>query len=433
MSTLYVTEPPTDGKVLLHTPKGEIEIELWSKEAPKACRNFVALALEGYYDQCVWHRIVPGFIIQTGDPTGTGHGGESFYGAPFENERHQRLRFHRRGLVAMANTGEHNTNESQFFITLDATPELQNKYTIFGCVGGSTIYNVLSLADVELSATEPDRPVYPPKLLRAEVIHHPFTDLVPRITPAERQAQQEARALAAQRQGTMERQRKRPKKNTTLLSFGDEEDAPLVTEKKPMSSHDLLHDKRLSRASMLSSKPAAKPQPPPRLEPAPEPAPEPEPTSSPEPAPEPTAQPSHELTAPRPPTSSAPAPSSVSSLAALLQAYKKDRGHEHDTLSRLDAFQKRMRSEAPAPQRHARSREAESEDEQDMREYGDDEDDDADWRSHTFQSDSRPLQGNDPLSVHDYQVVDPRAFKGSLPASLSSHRERQTHEEARAP
>ena len=425
MSTLYVTEPPTDGKVLLHTPKGEIEIELWSKEAPKACRNFVALALEGYYDQCVWHRIVPGFIIQTGDPTGTGHGGESFYGAPFENERHQRLRFHRRGLVAMANTGEHNTNESQFFITLDATPELQNKYTIFGCVGGSTIYNVLSLADVEISATEPDRPVYPPKLLRAEVIHHPFTDLVPRITPAERQAQQEARALAAQRQGAMERQRKRPKKNTTLLSFGDEEDAPLVTEKKPMSSHDLLHDKRLSRATMLSSKPAAKPQPPPRLEPAPEP----EPT----PSPEPTAQPSPELTAPRPPTSSAPAPSSVSSLAALLQAYKKDRGHEHDTLSRLDAFQKRMRSEAPAPQRHARSREAASGDEQDMREYGDDEDDDADWRSHTFQSDGRPLQGNDPLSVHDYQVVDPRAFKGSLPASLSSHRERQTHEKARAP
>ena len=92
-----------------------------------------------------------------------------------------------------------------------------------------------------------------------------------------------------------------------------------------------------------------------------------------------------------------------------------------------------MRSEAPAPQRHEREREAESEDEQDMREYGDDEDDDADWRSHTFQSDGRPLQGNDPLSVHDYQVVDPRASRGSLPASLSSHRERQPHEKARAP
>lgn len=124
MSTLYVTEPPTDGKVVLHTAKGEIEIELWSKEAPKACRNFVALALEGYFDDCVWHRVVPGFIIQTGDPSGTGEGGmctalmtgESFYGAPFPNELHQRLRFTRRGLVAMANTGEKNSNDSQFFV-----------------------------------------------------------------------------------------------------------------------------------------------------------------------------------------------------------------------------------------------------------------------------------------------------------------------------
>lgn len=435
MSTLYVTEPPTDGKVLLHTPKGEIEIELWSKEAPKACRNFVALALEGYYDHCVWHRIVPGFIIQTGDPTGTGHGGESFYGAPFENERHQRLRFHRRGLVAMANTGENNTNESQFFITLDATPELQNKYTIFGCVGGSTIYNVLSLADVEMSSTEPDRPVYPPKLLRAEVIHHPFKDLVPRITPAERQAQQEARTLAAQRQGTIERQRKRPKKNTTLLSFGDDEDVPLVIEKKPMSSHDLLHDKRLSKEAMPQGHPASKQPPASKPEPTPEqpPAPQPEPTSEQPPAPQLEPTPKLEPEEPRRQAPPAPSPSSVSSLAALLQAYKKDRGHEHDTLSRLDAFQKRMRSEAPAPPRHAHSHEVEDEDEQDMREYGDDEDDDADWRSHTFQSDGMPLQGNDTLSAHDYQVVDPRDTKTSSAASLNTHRGVQSREHVRTP
>lgn len=134
MSSLYVTEPPTDGKVILHTAKGEIEIELWSKEAPKACRNFVALALEGYYDSCVWHRIVPNFIIQTGDPSSTGHGGESFFGAPFENEIHQRLRFNRRGLVAMANAGEKCTNESQFFVsfrTWDLTQHLDyaRRYT----------------------------------------------------------------------------------------------------------------------------------------------------------------------------------------------------------------------------------------------------------------------------------------------------------------
>lgn len=116
MSTLYVTEPPTDGKVILHTSKGEIEVELWAKEAPKAVRNLLTLALEGYYDACVWHRIVPGFCIQTGDPTGTGHGGESIYGSPFADEFHQRLRFNRRGLVAMANAGEANTNDSQFFV-----------------------------------------------------------------------------------------------------------------------------------------------------------------------------------------------------------------------------------------------------------------------------------------------------------------------------
>ena len=64
MSTLYVTEPPTDGKVLLHTPKGEIEIELWSKEAPKACRNFVALALEGYYDPVSYtHLTLPTILL----------------------------------------------------------------------------------------------------------------------------------------------------------------------------------------------------------------------------------------------------------------------------------------------------------------------------------------------------------------------------------
>jgi cyclophilin family peptidyl-prolyl cis-trans isomerase len=70
--------------VILNTTVGEIEIELWSKEAPKACRNFVQLCLEGYYDGTIFHRIVKDFIAQGGDPTGTGEGGESIYGAPFK-------------------------------------------------------------------------------------------------------------------------------------------------------------------------------------------------------------------------------------------------------------------------------------------------------------------------------------------------------------
>lgn len=74
MSTIYVLEPPTRGKVVLETTHGPLDIELWPKEAPKAVRNFVQLCLEGYYDQTIFHRIIKGFLIQGGDPTGTGTG-----------------------------------------------------------------------------------------------------------------------------------------------------------------------------------------------------------------------------------------------------------------------------------------------------------------------------------------------------------------------
>ncbi|KAJ2325226.1 Peptidyl-prolyl isomerase cwc27, partial [Coemansia sp. RSA 2673] len=74
MSNIYVSEPPTCGKVVLDTTAGEIDIELWSKQAPKACRNFIQLCLEGLYDNTIFHRVVPGWIVQGGDPTGTGEG-----------------------------------------------------------------------------------------------------------------------------------------------------------------------------------------------------------------------------------------------------------------------------------------------------------------------------------------------------------------------
>ncbi|KAB7494501.1 Peptidyl-prolyl cis-trans isomerase CWC27-like protein [Armadillidium nasatum] len=141
MSNIYIQEPPTEGKILLTTSAGDIDIELWSKEAPKACRNFVQLCLEGYYNDTIFHRVVPKFIVQGGDPTGTGTGGESIYDGPFKDEFHSRLRFVRRGLVAMANAGP-NDNGSQFFFTLGPCPELQNKHTIFGKIAGDTIYNL---------------------------------------------------------------------------------------------------------------------------------------------------------------------------------------------------------------------------------------------------------------------------------------------------
>lgn len=261
MSNIYVTEPPTSGKIVLVTSKGDIEIELWAKECPLACRNIIALALEGYYDNQIWHRIVPGFCIQTGDPTGTGTGGESFYGGPFKDEVHQRLKFNRRGLVAMANPGELNMNESQFFVTLDACPELQNKHTLFGRISGPTIYNLLALTEVEMSESEPDRPLYPPKLVTIKVVENPFDDIVPRITREEKLAQEankrKARAEAAKRP------KEKVKKNTGLLSFGEAEEAEESSRfKGPISSHDLLkNDKRLRKEAAQSSSSIRPPSP----------------------------------------------------------------------------------------------------------------------------------------------------------------------------
>lgn len=74
MSSIYVSEPPTKGKVILHTNYGPLDIELWPKEAPKAVRNFVQLCVDGYYDGTIFHRIIKSFMVQGGDPTGTGTG-----------------------------------------------------------------------------------------------------------------------------------------------------------------------------------------------------------------------------------------------------------------------------------------------------------------------------------------------------------------------
>lgn len=156
---------------------GDIDIELWCREAPKACRNFIQLCLEGYYNGTIFHRLVKGFIVQGGDPEGDGTGGESIYGAPFKDEFHSRLRFVRRGLVAMANSGR-DDNASQFFFTLGETMELQNKHTIFGKVTGDTIYNMLKIEEGEVDQNE--RPFYPHKIIKTEVLLNPYDDIVPR-------------------------------------------------------------------------------------------------------------------------------------------------------------------------------------------------------------------------------------------------------------
>ena len=118
---------------VIKTNMGTIELELFPKEAPKAVENFTKLANKGYYDGVTFHRVIENFMIQGGDPTGTGRGGESIWGKPFEDEFSPDLKFDKPGILAMANAGP-NTNGSQFFITLVPTPWLNNHHTIFGKV-----------------------------------------------------------------------------------------------------------------------------------------------------------------------------------------------------------------------------------------------------------------------------------------------------------
>ncbi|KAJ1259936.1 hypothetical protein BS78_10G194100 [Paspalum vaginatum] len=238
MSSVYVLEPPTKGKVVVQTTAGPLDIELWPKEAPKAARNFVQLCLEGYYDGTLFHRVIKNFLVQGGDPTGSGTGGESIYGAPFADEFHSRLRFNHRGLVACANAGTPHSNGSQFFITLDRCDWLDKKNTIFGKVTGDSIFNLLALADVETD--KDDRPVYPQKILSVEVLWDPFEDIVPRqLKKPESVAKADAEV----------KPKKKAVKQLNVLSFGDEveeeeNEAASSVQTKIKSIHDVLDDPR---------------------------------------------------------------------------------------------------------------------------------------------------------------------------------------------
>ena len=138
----------------LKTNKGTIVIELFSKESPITVNNFVFLARDGFYDGVIFHRIIKTFMIQGGDPTGTGVGGPGY---KFEDEIVPSLTFDRRGLLAMANSGP-NSNGSQFFITLVPTPHLNGRHTIFGrVIEGEDVLDAISQVPVDPR----DKPIDP--------------------------------------------------------------------------------------------------------------------------------------------------------------------------------------------------------------------------------------------------------------------------------
>jgi cyclophilin family peptidyl-prolyl cis-trans isomerase len=128
---------------VINTNMGKIEIELFEDKTPKTVINFVGLAEKGYYNGIIFHRVIADFMIQGGDPTGTGRGGNSLWGAPFADEIVPSLKHEEPGVLSMANAGP-NTNGSQFFITVVPTPWLDGKHTVFGKVinGMNVVYDI---------------------------------------------------------------------------------------------------------------------------------------------------------------------------------------------------------------------------------------------------------------------------------------------------
>ncbi|GAA5949198.1 hypothetical protein JCM10213_008240 [Rhodosporidiobolus nylandii] len=176
-----VRERGEKGYVRLRTSAGELNFELFADRAPRTCYNFLRLASEGRYQNIKFHRLIPGFMLQGGDPTGTGRGGESIWGKPFEDEHSVRNahKHDQRGMLSMANSGP-NTNGSQFFITFrEKCPHLDGKHTVFGrLVGGHDVLTKLERTPIDAT----DRPLKPVTLLDVEVFGDPFEEYKKRLS-----------------------------------------------------------------------------------------------------------------------------------------------------------------------------------------------------------------------------------------------------------
>eukprot|EP01038_Epipyxis_sp_PR26KG_P013453 gene13453-18043_t len=154
-------------EVIFNTSFGDITIKLFASECPRTVENFTTHVKNGYYDNLIFHRVIKGFMIQTGDPLGDGTGGESIWGKEFEDEFVKTLRHDRPFTLSMANAGP-NTNGSQFFITTAPTPWLDNKHTVFGRVTKG--YEVISKIE-GLKVNKYDKPYDEVKIIKAECLN----------------------------------------------------------------------------------------------------------------------------------------------------------------------------------------------------------------------------------------------------------------------
>lgn len=165
--------PKKKGYIQLHTTHGDLNIELHCDITPRACENFITLCERGYYNGVAFHRNIRNFMIQGGDPTGTGKGGESIWGKPFKDEVHSKLLHSGRGVVSMANSGPH-TNGSQFFILYKSATHLNFKHTVFGMVVGGL--PTLSTTE-KVPVDDDDRPLEEIKIISVEVYVNPYAEL----------------------------------------------------------------------------------------------------------------------------------------------------------------------------------------------------------------------------------------------------------------
>lgn len=151
----------------ISTNMGDIVLQLFPDKAPKTVENFVGLATEGYYNGVIFHRVIDDFMIQGGDPTGTGSGGESFFGGTFEDEFNNDLKHSEPGILSMANAGP-NTNGSQFFITTVETPHLNGRHTIFGYVKDKKSFAIVKKLE-NVPTGYMDKPKQEQKIIKAYI------------------------------------------------------------------------------------------------------------------------------------------------------------------------------------------------------------------------------------------------------------------------
>ncbi|KNC51945.1 uncharacterized protein AMSG_08189 [Thecamonas trahens ATCC 50062] len=211
-------EPATSGKMVVHTSKGDVEVELWAREARENVRNVLSLAAGGAYDGCGFFRIDKESGVVVGDPTDSGTGGfsinydpESGSDSGIGHEFHKRIKFAKRGIVACMASPD-NRNRSQLLITLAPLPDLDGKATIIGKVVNRSLFTIMAMTEMLINEVS-FRPEVLPTITSIDITVNPFLDLVP--------ATHVAAAIAKLRAPKRKRKRKRKAvTNAALLSFG---------------------------------------------------------------------------------------------------------------------------------------------------------------------------------------------------------------------